>query len=181
MSAFDAVFLDRDGTLIDDPGYLSDPSCVALRQGAAEAVGLLNEAGIPVIVVTNQSGIGRGYYTEYDFRAVQAEVERQLAVHGSRLDAVYYCPHDPDAQTCECRKPGTGLFERAAADLGIRLDRCLYIGDRVRDLTPGLALGGDAILVAGSDGRYDGPVSEEVPQRESLLEAIRQAVPRSEP
>lgn len=181
MRPFDAVFLDRDGTLIEDPGYLSDPAAVSLRRGATEAVGRLNAAGIPVIVVTNQSGIGRGYYTESDFRAVQAEVERQLAAGGARLDAVYFCPHDPDSEACRCRKPGTELFERAAGDLGIRLDRCLYIGDRVRDLIPGLALGGDAILVAGSDGRYDGPVSAEIPQLENVLEAIRQAVPRSEP
>jgi histidinol-phosphate phosphatase family protein len=181
LSALDAVFLDRDGTLIEDPGYLSDPGAVALRPGAAEAVGWLNEAGIPVIVVTNQSGIGRGYYTEADFRAVQAEVERQLAVHGASLDAVYFCPHDPEVESCDCRKPGTELFERAARDFGISLDRCLYIGDRIRDLIPGQALGGEAILVAGSEGGYDGPVSAELPQRENLLEAIRQAVPRSEP
>lgn len=181
MSAFEAVFVDRDGTLIDDPGYLSDPRAVALRPGAAEAVARLNEAGIPVIVVTNQSGIGRGYYTDSDFRAVQMEVERQLAARGARLDAVYYCPHDPESERCECRKPGGELFSRAAADFGVHLDRCLYIGDRVRDLTPGLRLGGAAILVAGSDGGYDGPVSADVPRVENLLEAIPQIVPRSEP
>lgn len=181
MKAYDAVFLDRDGTLIDDPGYLSDPRAVSLKPGAAEAVRRLNEESIPVIVVTNQSGIGRGYYSESDFRAVQAELERQLSDHGARLQGVFHCPHDPEAGPCACRKPGTELFTRAARRFGVHLDRCLYVGDRVRDVMPGLELGGDAILVAGSDGRYDEPVPSEVQRAETLLEAIRRAVPRSEP
>ncbi|MEJ2483926.1 MAG: HAD family hydrolase [Gemmatimonadota bacterium] len=136
MRAYDAVFLDRDGTLIDDPGYLSDPREVSLIPGAAEAVRRLNEANIPVVVVTNQSGIGRGYYRETDFRAVQSELERRLAAHGARLDGVYHCPHDPEAGPCRCRKPGTELFERAAEQFDIRREHCLYIGDRVRDVSP---------------------------------------------
>ena len=90
---YDAVFLDRDGTLIQDPGYLSDPAGVVLIPGVAEAVHALNEAGIPAILVTNQSGIGRGYYSEVDFRAVQAELDRHLAAHGARLQPGWVaCP-----------------------------------------------------------------------------------------
>lgn len=178
---YDAVFLDRDGTLIDDPGYLSEPEGVSLRPGAASAVRSLNEAGIPVVVVTNQSGIGRGYYTESDFQSVQEEVDRRLAAVGARLDAIYFCPHDPERTICDCRKPGIELFRRAAADLGLRLERCLYVGDRLRDVEPGIALGGEAILVAGADGGYDGPVTAEIPRAASLQDVIRAAVLRSEP
>jgi D-glycero-D-manno-heptose 1,7-bisphosphate phosphatase len=142
----DAVFLDRDGTLIEDPGYLSNPADVVLLPGAADALRALNEAGIPAIVITNQSGIGRGYYSESDFRAVQVELERQLAAHGARLDDVYFCPHDPDRQVCACRKPGTALFVQAAREHGLRLHRCLFIGDRERDVVPGEELGAHATL-----------------------------------
>ena len=173
---YDAVFLDRDGTLVHDPGYLSDPAGVRLLPGAADAVRLLNRRGIPAIVVTNQSGIGRGLYGEADFARVQSQIERRLAAAGARLDAVYHCPHAPGDAGCDCRKPGTGLFRRAAAEHGLRLDRCLYAGDRVRDVTPGLALGGRAILVASEDGTYDGPVPTGVFRAPDLLSAVRAAL-----
>ena len=177
---FDAVFVDRDGTLIEDPGYLADPRDVRLLPGAADAVRVLNEAGIPVVVVTNQSGIGRGYYTEAQFRRVQAEVERRLADLGAHLDAVYFCPHDPGREDCRCRKPDTGLFVRASGELGLEPRRCLFVGDRVRDVEPGLRLGGEVILVAGPDGKYDGPARPEIPRAATLLDAILMSVPRSE-
>jgi len=176
---FDAVFLDRDGTLIEDPGYLSDPEKVRLLPGVADAVRALNEAGIPVVVVTNQSGIGRGYYTEAQFRRVQEELERRLAGSGAHLDAVYFCPHDPERESCHCRKPGTELFLRASADLGLEPQRCLYVGDRARDVEPGLRLGGNGILVAGADGGYDDSVPHGTPRAATLLDAIRSSVPRS--
>jgi formyltetrahydrofolate-dependent phosphoribosylglycinamide formyltransferase len=172
----DAVFLDRDGTLIEDPGYLSDPADVVLLPGAADAVRALNEAGIRAIVITNQSGIGRGYYSEADFRAVQAELERQLAERGARLDDVYFCPHDPESDSCECRKPGTALFCRAAREHGLRLHRSLLIGDRERDVEPAGELGASAILVAGGDGRYDEGAPVDIPRRADLFEAIRDAL-----
>jgi formyltetrahydrofolate-dependent phosphoribosylglycinamide formyltransferase len=173
---YDAVFLDRDGTLIEDPGYLSDPAQVVLLPGAADAVRALNEAGIPVILVTNQSGIGRGFYSEGDFQAVQAELERQLAAHGARLDDVYFCPHDPDAEACACRKPGPALFRLAAREHGLRLHRCLFVGDRARDVVPGAELGASAILVAGADGTYDETAPVGIPRRAAPLEAIREAL-----
>lgn len=173
---FDAAFLDRDGTLVHDPGYLSDPAGVRLLPGAADAVRLLNREGIPAIVVTNQSGIGRGLYDEAAFARVQAEVERRLEAAGARLDGVYHCPHAPGDPWCGCRKPGTGLFRRAAAERGLRLHRCLYLGDRVRDVVPGVALGGRAVLVASEDGRYDGPVPTGVLRAPDLLSAVRAAL-----
>ncbi|HEX7239268.1 MAG TPA: HAD-IIIA family hydrolase, partial [Longimicrobiaceae bacterium] len=101
-----AVFLDRDGTVIHDAHYLADPEGVRLLPGAAEAVARLNRAGVPVVLVTNQSGIGRGLFSEADFRAVQDRVEALLAAGGARIDAVYHCPHAPDADPpCDCRKP----------------------------------------------------------------------------
>ena len=173
---FDAVFLDRDGTLIEDPGYLSDPAEVVLLPGASDAVRILNESGIPVILITNQSGIGRGFYSEADFRAVQAEVERQLAVCGAHLDDVYFCPHDPDREICPCRKPGSALFRLAAREHGLRLHRCLFGGDRARDVVPGVEFGANAILVAGADGRYDQTAPVGVPRRAAIFEAIREAL-----
>jgi phosphoribosylglycinamide formyltransferase 1 len=174
--SFDAAFLDRDGTLVRDPGYLSDPGGVSLLPGAAEAVRLLNERGILAIVVTNQSGIGRGLYAEADFLRVQREVELQLAARGARLDGVYHCPHAPGDPRCECRKPGTELFRLAARERGLRLHRCLFLGDRARDVAPGLALGGIAALVASEGGGYDAPTPDGVLRAPDLLAAVRAAL-----
>lgn len=173
---YDAAFIDRDGTLIEDPGYLSDPSGVVLLPGAAEGIRALNAAGIPAILITNQSGIGRGYFSEQDFHAVQAELDRRLAEHGARLDGFHFCPHDPDTTQCPCRKPGAGLFRLAARQRGIRLHRSLFIGDRLRDVIPGLEFEGRPILVGGTDGRYDEKVPVGVERCGSLVEAIREAL-----
>lgn len=174
--SFDAAFLDRDGTLNHDPGYLSDPGGVALLPRAAEAVRLLNGLGIPAIVVTNQSGIGRGRYGEEEFVLVQRELERRLAAHGARLDGVYHCPHAPGDPMCDCRKPGTRLFRRAARERGLRLRRCLFLGDRIRDVAPALELGGTGVLVAREDGAYDAPIPTGVLRSPDLLSAVRTAL-----
>lgn len=152
MTPYDAAFLDRDGTLMRDTGYPGRPEEVDLLPGAAAGLRRLNESGIPVIVITNQSGIGRGLLSAEDFHAVQTELERQLAASGARLDAVYHCPHAPLAD-CECRKPGGALFERAARDRGISLARALFVGDRARDIAFGLAAGGVGFLVGGRETR----------------------------
>ena len=102
------VFLDRDGTINEDADYLSDPSGVVLIEGAARAIKLLNDRGIKVIVVTNQSGVGRGYFKDSDVEAVNARLKELLAREGALVDAIYHCPHRPD-EGCECRKPGTAL------------------------------------------------------------------------
>jgi histidinol-phosphate phosphatase family protein len=144
-----AVFLDRDDTIIRDAEYISRPEQVELLPGAAEAVGRINSALVPVIVITNQSGIDRGYFTEADYLAVKQRLDEQLSAHGAHIDATYYCPHLPE-QRCECRKPGRLLFEQAAAEHGIDLSRALYIGNRYGDIEPGLKFGGRAVLIPTS-------------------------------
>ncbi|HEX6250151.1 MAG TPA: HAD family hydrolase [Gemmatimonadaceae bacterium] len=169
------AFLDRDGTIIRDVHYISDPAAVELIEGAAEAIARLNTAGVPVVVVTNQSGIGRGYYDVEDYERVHARMLDLLAGAGARIDASYYCPHAPDlVPPCDCRKPRAALFERALADSGAEPRDAWYVGDRLRDITPALVLGGQGILLVGEDT----PASEaEEAEREartarSLAEAV---------
>jgi histidinol-phosphate phosphatase family protein len=148
-----AVFLDRDGTLIEDPGYLADPDRVRLLPGAAEAVAELNRAGVPVVVVTNQSGIARGLLTEAQYRATERRLDQLLADRGARIDAHYFCPHHPDAGgPCDCRKPGLLLYRRAASEHGLDLAASWWVGDRLRDVLPAPALGGRGILVLTGAG-----------------------------
>ncbi len=144
-----AVFLDRDGTIIEDRHFLGRPDEVALITGAANAIRRLNEAGVPAVVVTNQSGIARGLLTETDYDAVRARVDAELARQGARLAATYMCPHHPDfTGPCECRKPGTLLYREAARALDLDLARSFFVGDRWRDVAPALTFGGHGILVA---------------------------------
>lgn len=144
-----AAFLDRDGTLIRDANYLARPDDVELLPGIADVVRRLNEARVLVVVVTNQSGIARGLLTEAQYDATRERLDALLGAAGGRIDATYHCPHHPDISgPCDCRKPGTGLYQRAAAEHGIDLTASLYAGDRYRDVSPGLALGGLALLVS---------------------------------
>ena len=139
-----AVFLDRDGTLIEDREYLSDPAGVRLLPGVPEGLRRLREAGFALVVVTNQSGIGRGRMTEADYLRVAAEVDRQLAEHGVALDAVYYCPASPAANSNDehpDRKPAPGMFLRAARDLDLDLAHSYSVGDSLRDLIAGRSAG----------------------------------------
>jgi formyltetrahydrofolate-dependent phosphoribosylglycinamide formyltransferase len=143
-----AVFFDRDGTLIEDPDFLSRPEQVRLLPGAAAAVRRLRDAGYATIVVTNQSGIARGLLSEGDYAATATRLEELLAAHGAVLDAQYHCPHLPEITgPCECRKPGTLLYRRAAADLGVDLSASWWIGDKERDVTPAEVFGGRGVLL----------------------------------
>jgi len=143
-----AVFIDRDGTVITERCYLADPAAVELLPGAAAALRRLHETGYALVMVTNQSGIARGYFSPTEFHAVQARVHELLAAEGVVLDGVYFCPHHPDfGPPCDCRKPNLGLFRRAAADLGLDLATSAYVGDRLSDVQPATALGGQAFLV----------------------------------
>ena len=141
-----AVFLDRDGTIIKDFSYIPSPDQVELIDGAAEAIARVNAALVPVVVVTNQSGIGRSYFTVDDYDQVKARLDELLAERGARIDATYYCPHKP-GDACQCRKPNTLLFERAVSDLGIDAKNALLIGDRLRDIEPAIRLGARGVLV----------------------------------
>lgn len=171
---YSAAFLDRDGTIIRDAGYVDDPADVELLPGAADAVSLLNARGIPVVVVTNQSGIGRGYYGEDDFRAVQEEVERRLALHGCALDAVEHCPHAPE-EPCDCRKPDLGMHRAAAERMGFSLGDALYVGDKVSDVVPAARTGGTGYLLrTGHDGTEEPPDGVRV--ADDLLSAVVDAL-----
>ncbi len=147
-----AVFLDRDGTIIEDSGYVHEPGKVKLLPGAAQAIKQLNEHGFLAITVSNQSGIARGLYTVADYAAVQRRLGELLAAHGARLDGAYFCPHHPRfTGPCECRKPGLKLFRDAAQALDIDFTRSWWVGDRLTDVQPAAALGGKAILVATAE------------------------------
>jgi len=151
-----AAFLDRDGTIIDDVHYIASPDLVVLRRGAADAIARLNRAGIPVIIVTNQSGIARGLFSREDYERVAERMAELLAHEGARVDATYVCPHHPEfGGSCECRKPGTLLFRRAAKEHHLDLARSTYIGDRWRDVAPGITLGGRPLLIDDDATRAD--------------------------
>jgi len=159
-----AVFLDRDGTLIEEKDYLADPEGVKFVHGTFEALREMREAGFGLITVTNQSGIARGYYTEDDYRAVAARVDELLDVAGVTVDATFYCVHHPDVTgPCACRKPGTGLYLEAAKAFGFDLEASYYVGDKLSDVLPAIALGGQGILVRTGYGRDHEPaVSDEI-------------------
>ncbi len=144
------VFLDRDGTIIRDVSYLSRPEDVELLPGAADAIARLNQRGIPVIVVTNQSGIARGRFTVAEYLSTQDRLDDLLRAHGATISATYFCPDHPDfTGPCKCRKPNTLLFERAIAEHALDMTAPAFIGDRWRDLQPSRSLGGVPILISG--------------------------------
>lgn len=149
-----AVFLDRDGTINRDTRYVGRPEDVELLPGAADAIRRLNAARIPVVVITNQSGIARRQFAESDYTAVERRLAELLGREGkgARVDATYMCPHHPDfTGPCDCRKPGTLLFRRAADDLGLELRASFYVGDKLRDVMPADELGGHGILVPSAE------------------------------
>lgn len=151
-----AVFLDRDGTIVEDPGYLHEAAKVRLLPGAAEAIRQLNDAGWLVITVSNQSGIARGLYDAAAYAAVQHRLSDLLAARGARLDAAYFCPHHPTITgPCDCRKPGVKLFRDAEVRFGLDLARSYWVGDRLSDVAPARTLGGRAVLVATGEGAGD--------------------------
>lgn len=151
MSA--AVFLDRDGTLIEEVGYLDRPDRVTLYPFATDAVRALNRAGIRIVMVTNQSGVARGFFSEAVVNDVHSHIAGLLAAGGARIDAYYYCPHHPDgcvseyAVACECRKPGRALVDRAVRELGVDPERSFAVGDRWADIGLARGIGGRGILV----------------------------------
>ncbi len=140
-----AAFLDRDGVLNVDHGYAYRPDQLEWVAGAPEAVRLLNKAGFLVFVVTNQSGVARGYYTEADITQLHAHMQDVLNVQSGHIDAFYYCPHHPEgtvkkfAVLCDCRKPGTGMLKQAAREWPIDLGRSFLIGDRDNDMAAAAA------------------------------------------
>ena len=162
------AFLDRDGVLNVDHGYVHRPERLEWVAGAPEAVRLLNEAGIPVIVITNQSGVARGYFGETDVQQFHAHVQEQLRARGAHVDAFYYCPHHPQgtvaefAIACDCRKPKPGMLERAARDFAVDRGRSFLIGDKDDDVAAAAAFGVRGI-------KFDA-------KTQSLVEVVRKAM-----
>ena len=141
-----AVFIDRDDTLCKDVPYCSRPEDLQLFPGAGEAVAKLNEVGFTVIVITNQSGIGRGWLDERTLELIHDKMRKDLAVFNARVDAIYHCPHIPE-DNCDCRKPKTRMIESAARDFALNLRESYMIGDRLMDIQMARNAGARAVLV----------------------------------
>ncbi len=156
-----AVFLDRDGTINEQMGYINHRCRFILLPGAAEAIRRLNDAELPVIVITNQSGLARGYFPEALLTEVHEKMNRLLALEGAHVDAIYICPHHPEAKegqfriACDCRKPKPGLVLQAAAELGLDPSRSFVVGDRWSDIKTAANCGATSILVRTGYGRGD--------------------------
>jgi D-glycero-D-manno-heptose 1,7-bisphosphate phosphatase len=156
-----AVFLDRDGTVIQEVGYLDRIDRLELFPETVDALRLLQRAGLRLIIATNQSGIGQGLFTEAFVRDLHDHLTGRLAQGGVRLDGIYYCPHHPTAKlaeyrtACDCRKPSSGLLRQAARDLDLDLARSYMIGDRWRDLQAGQAIGTAGVLVRTGYGETE--------------------------
>lgn len=148
-----AVFLDRDGTIIDDVDYLTDPGQIRLIPGASEAIRRLNEEGWAVVVVTNQSAVARGMLTEDGLGTIHQRLKDMLAGEGAHLDAIYYCPHlaeggsAPYDQSCDCRKPASGMLRQAAREHRLDLAASAIIGDSLRDLDAGATAGCKTLIL----------------------------------
>lgn len=168
------IFFDRDGTLIEERNYLADPAGVALIPGAAEAVRLARANGYLAVVLTNQSGVGRGYFTLDDVRRVNARMLELLAAEGADIDGIYVCPHAPE-EGCSCRKPQTGLVEQAARELGIDVPRSWMIGDKTADLELARNAGMRGVLVRTGYGVEAGEAAAGLAlfTADGVLEAVR--------
>jgi histidinol-phosphate phosphatase family protein len=147
-----AVFLDRDGTIMEDPSFVGDIERVVLVPGAAEALRQLQEAGYKLLVVTNQSGVGRGYFTRETVEAIHARLDEYFGNAGVHFDRYYVCPHHPE-DNCDCRKPKPKFLLDAAREYGLDLSHCFMIGDRRTDIQTGANGGARTILVLTGAGR----------------------------
>ncbi len=180
-----AAFLDRDGTVIEEVGYLADPETIQFIPGSIEALHALRRAGFRLVLLTNQSGVARGLLTEDDVRRVNERLETLLRRAGIALDAVYYCPHHPDVgppeyrQMCACRKPGPGMAEQAREALGLDLSRSVIFGDHVSDAGvarhfPGMR--SVLVLTGHGAGQLAKIESGEAPRPDHVASDLRRAV-----
>jgi D-glycero-D-manno-heptose 1,7-bisphosphate phosphatase len=187
-----AVFMDRDGTLSHEVGYVNHVSRFRLYPWAVDAVRLANRSGFVAVVVTNQAGVARGYFPETVIHEVHASLAASMAAGNARLDGIYFCPHHPSAgeppyrKDCNCRKPRPGLVDRAVADLDIDLPRSFVIGDRLGDLELAWRVGARGVLVKSGYGlgelTYHAPTWPRQPDlvAENLLEAVERIVSEAE-
>lgn len=179
-----AVFLDRDGTINEQMGYINHITRFIMLDRAAAAIRLLNEQGIPVVVVSNQSGLARGYFPESLIGEVHAKMNAALAEAGAHVDGIFYCPHHPEAKeerfrlACDCRKPKPGLLLQAAREMDLDLARSYVVGDRWSDLRAAAAVQAKGVLVLTGYGRgdyeYIGPAQQVQPTHvaEDLYAAV---------
>lgn len=180
-----AIFIDRDGTLNEDVGYVATVDQLTLYPWAAEAVRLINAAGLKAIVITNQSGVARGICSEETLTAIHARIIELLARQGARIDAVYYCPHHPEIGdsryriACHCRKPQTGMLDAASREHNIDLGRSFVVGDKATDIQLAHNAGAVAALVLTGYGRQTLAHRDRWPcapaiVAENLLEAVKE-------
>jgi D-glycero-D-manno-heptose 1,7-bisphosphate phosphatase len=179
-----AIFMDRDGTVTEEVGYVNHVSRLELFPWSAPAVRAINESPFLAVLVTNQAGVARGYFAEDLVGRVHEKLIEELGAGGARLDAIYYCPHHPSAgeppyrQRCECRKPEPGMLLRAAADLGLDLSASYVIGDKYSDVAMAHRVGARGVMVLTGYGRgereYQSAAWPRTPDfvAESLLEAV---------
>lgn len=152
MSVNKAVFLDRDGVLIEDTGYVANCNHVRILPMVSDAIKLLKD--FLIVVVTNQAGIAKGILTEYQVREINQHIKNILRRQGANIDRIYYCPHHPQgtvkyyAQVCDCRKPGIGMIKKAESDLDIDLNKSFVVGDKQSDVDTGIAAGCKTILLS---------------------------------
>lgn len=177
-----AVFLDRDGTLLEEAGYLDRLERLIFFPFTIDAVRLLNRGGFAVVVVTNQAGIARGIFKESFVAEAHQHIAQRLAAGGARVDGFYYCPHHPEAvvaefrQTCDCRKPQPGMLTHAAADLDLALDRSFIVGDRWHDLEAGQRVGARTLLVRTGYGKTEEAAPKPRVQPSAIVDNVMEAV-----
>jgi D-glycero-D-manno-heptose 1,7-bisphosphate phosphatase len=192
VSGAPAIFMDRDGTLSHEIGYVNHPSRFRLFPYAVDAVRLINRSGFRAVLVTNQAGVARGYFPESAIHEIHAGLTATLAAGGAHLDGIYVCAHHPTAgqppyrQDCDCRKPRPGLVRRAAADLGLDPGRSYVVGDRLGDLQLAWNVGARGVLVKSGYGlgelTYHAPSWPRQPDlvAEDLLEAVERILNEAE-
>ena len=180
-----AVFLDRDGVITEDPPhYAHRVDQMHIIPGSGEAIRLLNERGYLVILVSNQSGVARGYYQEHDISLFNEEMKRHLSLEKAHIDAIYYCPHHPEGiiasfcRSCTCRKPQPGMLIQAAEEHGINLEASFLIGDKYSDILAGKAVNCETIMVLTGHGMEEiyHLKGATVPVAGNLLNAVRKYI-----
>ena len=182
MSGRPAVFLDRDGTLSEERGYIDRLELIEIFPWTSDAIRLLNRAGFVVVVVTNQSAIGRGIIDLPFLQTVHDAFDRHLARSGARVDRYYYCPHHPDARlpeyrmVCRCRKPGPGMIEQATTELELDPSRSFMVGDRLIDVACGHAAGIRSLLVRSGHSAHTGDAPPGLSEPDAILNNLMEAV-----
>lgn len=174
-----AVFLDKDGTIIEDVGYMQTPEQIRFIPGSIEAIKMLNEAGYKVVIISNQAGVARGLVTEDMLQTIDKVLHKRILNGGAHVDGIYYCPHHPEygvypyKQVCECRKPHPGLIKRAQRDLEINLSQSYMIGDKATDIEAGKRAGTKTIFVLTGQGKEQKEKLKEKPDyiTNNLLQA----------